>query len=349
MTNSPATSPDARDPLQVSVVIPAHNAAAYIAAALHSVFEQTFSNFEVILVNDGSHDSAALEQALQPYFLRIRYFRQENRGPSSARNLAIYEARGKYVAFLDSDDLWLRHHLARQMEILRASPELSLAYSNAVYIRPDKSGQDQPVGVAFETVPQSGEPTLDALLTERCTINTSSVVVLRDALLQVGLFDESMNRCEDFDLWLRLASAGVRMSYDREVQVCHRLGEGLTANNILMKEGRVRAYQKMAASPGSTEVQQIIIRKKLNDLELEIQTELAKRSLLAGQFEEALSAATKANSLAHGGKLRLAMIGLRYFPSLLREGYSIYLRVLQSYKRTKKTRFMKDWSSTAKL
>jgi hypothetical protein len=325
------------DQPQVSVVIPAHNAAVHISAALRSVFAQTFSNFEVILVNDGSSDTEILEQILQPYLPRIRYIRQQNRGPSAARNAGIREARGKYVAFLDSDDLWLPHHLAKQMEILQTNVALGLIYANAIQFQRSK-----PVGIAFETVPQFGEPTLDTLLTERCTVNTSSAVVLRDALLQSGLFDETMNRCEDFDLWLRLSCAGIRMTYDREIHLCHRLGEGLTANTILMKQSQLQVYQKTIANQSLSRDQQNIVEKKLNNLEQEIQIEMVKSSLLAGQYQQALFAATKTQSTAPSRKLRLAMQGLRYCPALLRHAYTIYLRVLESSKRTKQESFMKE-------
>jgi glycosyltransferase involved in cell wall biosynthesis len=110
----------ANDPL-ISVVIPAYNAAVYIGPTLETVFAQTFTNFEVIVVNDGSPDTAALESGLGPYRSRIRYIRQENRGPSGARNTAIRDARGTYIAFLDSDDVWLAQHLERQVAMLCTS------------------------------------------------------------------------------------------------------------------------------------------------------------------------------------------------------------------------------------
>lgn len=321
----------------MSVVIPAYNAAAHIRRTLDSVFAQTFYDFEVILVNDGSPDTESLEQAVQPHRFRMRYFRQDNRGPSSARNLGILEACGKFIALLDSDDLWLPHHLARQIEILQQNPELGLVYSNAIHLK-----QNRPVGVAFDSVPQSGEPTLDALLAEQCTVNTSSVVARRDLLLDAGLFDESMHRCEDFDLWLRLASAGVRMAYDREIQVCHRLGEGLAADRTSMKRGRTQAYRKMAGRSGLEPAQQELIAKKLSELEWEIQTEQAKRSLLAGQYREALLAASRANSLASSVKLRMTLFGVSYFPGLLRSMYTVYLRILRSYHSAKNSDSMKE-------
>ena len=168
----------------VSVVIPAYNSSRYIAGTLDSVLSQTLSNREIILVNDGCPDTTELEAALAPYLPSFRYFKQENRCPSAARNLGIREARGAYVAFLDSDDLWLPHHLFNQVQHLERDRELGLVYANNSQIDADGYTRD-----AFDRVPQEGPVTLDSLLAERCTVNTSSVVVLREALLQTSLFD----------------------------------------------------------------------------------------------------------------------------------------------------------------
>jgi glycosyltransferase involved in cell wall biosynthesis len=102
-------------PVLVSVVIPAYNAAPYIAATLGSVFAQTFKSREVIVVNGGSPDTPALELALEPFPAKIRYIQQENRGASAARNAAIRAGREKYLAFLDSDDLCLPKLPAQQV------------------------------------------------------------------------------------------------------------------------------------------------------------------------------------------------------------------------------------------
>src|SRR3977135_1114224 len=113
-----------RGEVLVSVVIPAYNCAQYIAQTLESILTQTFSHYEIVVVNDGSPDTASLETAVAPYRTRIRYLAQETRGPGGARNTGIVEARGKYVAFLDADDFWDPHHLAKQMALL--SRDLSL-------------------------------------------------------------------------------------------------------------------------------------------------------------------------------------------------------------------------------
>ena len=320
-------------PVLVSVVIPAYNAALCIAATVHSVFTQTICELEVIVVNDGSPDTPALEEALAPFQDKIRYLKQENLGPSAARNAAIRVARGKYIAFLDSDDIWLPNHLARQVSLLEGPPELGLVYANALHLV-----DERPVGVAFDNVPQADQVTFEALLAEDCTVNTSSTVVSREALVVAGLFDESMNRCEDFDLWLRLARAGVRMAYGRDVQIWHRISHGLAANRELMKRGRAHVYQKMAAYSDLSPSQRAIVERKRKELETEIQVEIARDALLTGRYEEALSATERANRLLPNRKLSLAALGLRYCPGLLRTSYRCYFSALAALKRRQRVR-----------
>lgn len=312
----------------VSVVIPVYNASEYIAATLDSVFRQTFSDYEVIVVNDGSSDTPILESVLSPYLARIRYFRQENRGPSAARNLGIREGRGTYIALLDSDDLWFPEHLSRQMASLRQSQSPSLVYSNAVHIWGAEAR-----GSAFDIVPQIGSVTLESLLAERCTVNTSSVVVPRDAVLQAGLFDETMNRCEDYDLWLRLAAQGVGMTYNREVQVVHRLCDGLSGNTLLMKEGRSAVYRKALNTLPLTVAQRDIVLGKLRDLAVEIELEAAREHLAAGRFDEARAEVRRAGRTANRIRYRIVGALLYCFPRMVRWFYSVYIRGLMWYKR----------------
>src|SRR5689334_24122006 len=106
----------------VSVIIPAYNAAAFIGETLDSVFAQTFADFEVIVVNDGSPDTEALERELARYPEKLRYIKQENQGAAAARNTGIKAARGEFVAFLDADDTWLPVFLEKQLELLERTP-----------------------------------------------------------------------------------------------------------------------------------------------------------------------------------------------------------------------------------
>ena len=326
------------DPMPlVSIVIPAYNAAAYLPATLDSVLAQSFCNYEIIVVNDGSPDTPQLEEGLQPYFGKIRYLKQENRGPSSARNTGIQAARGKYIAFLDSDDIWLPKHLANQMAMLASDPSLGLVYANGVQIR-----DDRPVGVSFDRTPQSLPVNFDSLLREQSTVNTSSAVVSRQALVEAGMFDEQFRRCEDYDLWLRLAAAGVRMTFTREIQIAHRLANGLAASGDLMKQALIAVYQKTLATQTLTEEQTSVARVKIANISLAIQLERAKQFLLEGKFDEAVDCIERAKAISPLWKLRVAELGLRLSPHLLQSLYRAHLRRVERRKLAR-------WEQSLKL
>ena len=119
---------------RVSVVIPAYSVAGFLEETLQSVFAQTMQPFEILVINDGSPDSPALERMLAPYLDRIRYLVQENQGPSAARNRGLDAATGDLIAFLDGDDVWLPGYVAQQIEYLRAHPADDLVYCNAIFL-----------------------------------------------------------------------------------------------------------------------------------------------------------------------------------------------------------------------
>src|SRR5260221_1550083 len=291
-------SPLVLAPVLVSVVVPAYKSAAYIAEALNSVLAQTFSGYEIIVVNDGSPDTETLEQALIQYFAKIRYVRQANGGPGSARNRGIREALGKYIAFLDSDDSWLPGHLAKQVELLQSDPSLALAYSNSLLLQ-----GDAPMGTAFERVPQDLHVTFETLVAERCTIGTSTVVASRQALLEAGGFEDQRRRSEDFDLWLRMAHRGARMSYSPAVQVCHRAGNGLAFDDNVMKQAQIDVYEKVLLTLPITGPQAELLCDKTQELQARLHLETARQALREGRFFEAEAAARQAGSFLKSTKL----------------------------------------------
>src|SRR5213080_1671301 len=117
---------------RVSIIIPAYNVASYIGETLASVFAQTFTNYEVIVINDGSPDTEELERALEPYFDRISYLKQENLGAGAARNEGLRAAQGEFIAFLDADDLWLPNYLEEQLKFIRAN-DFDLVCADAMH------------------------------------------------------------------------------------------------------------------------------------------------------------------------------------------------------------------------
>lgn len=192
----------------VSIIMPAYNAATHIGAALESVQGQTYQNWELIVVDDGSRDGTGecvrKVAASEP---RIQYLHRENGGQSKARNAGIRATHGSLIAFLDADDLWLPEKLARQVEVLDRE-QADVVFSDAFLFGTDATD----VSARFGTITgrYAGDVMFDLLwLQNRIPILT--VVARRARLEQVGLFDETFprpNYHEDHDLWLRLAKAG---------------------------------------------------------------------------------------------------------------------------------------------
>ena len=172
------TIPASRLP-HVSVVIPVFNAAPLIGAALRSIFAQTFTDFEVIVVDDGSEDHEALNAALSEFAGRLQYVRQANGGPAKARNAGVARASGELVAFLDADDEWLPEKLARQVEYFRQYPETGLLHTAVVGGTRRGNAVDGPPTRAF-----------CELYHTEFFINTLTVMMPRRVLSETGGFDE---------------------------------------------------------------------------------------------------------------------------------------------------------------
>jgi len=303
-----------REP-KVSVIIPCYNATRYITEALDSVFAQTFKDFEVIVINDGSPDTEQFERAIQPYLNRIVYIKQENRGPSAARNAGIHRARGEFIAFLDSDDGWLPDYLDLQMRLFEEKPSLDLICSDAHYF--DDSGRQ---GIKFLDDCKSKDPaTFQSLVMEESHIVTSGVIARRAILIEAGLFDESLFRAEDYDLWLRVAHLGGEISYQRKAFARHRLNpEGLASVNAKMLEGVVQVLAKLEktlpVSPGNG----ALIQKQLGRAKANFEREQGKDFMAAGDFDRAKDSLLKADAFFHSAKLKLTILGLQIAPRLTR-------------------------------
>jgi glycosyltransferase involved in cell wall biosynthesis len=201
----------------VSVIVPAYNIAPFIAETIDSVLAQTFQDFEIVVVNDASDDTPALIEALRPYRDRITYLEQPRGGAAKARNTAIAASGGEWLAFLDGDDLWVPEFLQVQLDRLRAAPDAVLIWADS---QPFGGAPNAPT--LMQSEPPSGECDATALLVGRCVVFTSTTVASRQVVVEVGSFDESLFRGEDFDLWLRVARRG-RLLYNRDVLGRRRL------------------------------------------------------------------------------------------------------------------------------
>lgn len=190
---------------KVSIIIPAYNCAEFIGRTIDSVLSQTYKDYEIIIVNDGSTDET--EQAVSGYLKKysdtIRYFVQENGGSAKARNKAIAHSRGQYIAFLDSDDLWRADKLEKQMSIINENPGVNFIFSNAKLI--SHSGEDTGKSYINSGVDALRKYSLFDQLLLKDYIPFSSVLLKKDTFNERGNFDERWKGCEDYDFLLKIA------------------------------------------------------------------------------------------------------------------------------------------------
>jgi glycosyltransferase involved in cell wall biosynthesis len=194
-------------PRLITVVMPAYNAAKYLAASIESVQCQTYNNWELVVTNDGSTDTTAeVANNLAINDPRIRVISQENTGQAGARNAGLAEARGEFVAFLDADDLWNCDKLEKQIAVMDTT-DADLVFSDGEFFSDDKIGEDD----GFNIVPGRTEGAeMFRLLFQRNRIATLSVLVKRRVIEKAGGFDQDrrFQNCEDYDLWLTMAKRG---------------------------------------------------------------------------------------------------------------------------------------------
>ncbi len=187
----------------VSVVIPTYRHRDFVLQTLETVWAQTFTDFEVIVVNDGSPDDSA--QLLRPLAQsgRIRYIEQENQGQAVARNRGLQEARGEFVAFLDDDDLWPPQKLARQVAELRAHPQAVLVYGHIETVPTENQA------ALVYTAPESPTGQVKRQFLARNWIVTPGQTLIRATTLrELGGFDTTLWGVDDWDLYIRLAKRG---------------------------------------------------------------------------------------------------------------------------------------------
>ncbi|HEY3580949.1 MAG TPA: glycosyltransferase family 2 protein [Pyrinomonadaceae bacterium] len=302
---------------RVSVIIPAYNAAEFINETLDSVFAQTFSDFEVIVVNDGSPDTEDLERALKRYPEKLRYIKQENQGAAAARNTGIRAASGEFVAFLDADDTWLPTFLQKQLELLQRT-RADFVYADALL-----TGNSPLSGRTFmEVQPSRGDVTAASLLAVQVTVLTSTVLARKQPIIDVGMFDVTLRRGHDFELWLRLAKHNIRFAYQHEILAHHRILEtGLSGGVISQLERTLSVLDKIRTRDDLSEKEKAALQLNLNRTRAELALEEGKDRLLSRDFDAAAGSFRRARELGGGWKLRLVCAGMQLAPDLLRRAY----------------------------
>jgi glycosyltransferase involved in cell wall biosynthesis len=309
---------------RVSVIVPAYKTAHLIAGSLNSVLQQTFRDFEIVVVNDGSPDTPELETVLAPYSNRIVYIKQENNGPGGARNTAIAKARGEFLAFLDSDDIWLPDHLASQMQLFDENPSLGLVYCNCLSV-----GDPTRPHEFMSRCPSHGEATFLALITERCQIPVSTVVARKSAIARAGLFDEKLSRCDDYDMWIRAAFYGAKIGYTQKVQA--RLNGGragsLSASRARTTEAYWQILQKAEQNLPLTESDREVVQKRADEIHALYLLEEGKFQMHQGKLDDAKKLLSEANSYLRRPKVTLVVLGLSIAPSATRKLASMIQRI----------------------
>ncbi len=229
--------------MKISVIIPTYNRAIFLSEALQSVIKQQCVDFDIWVIDDGSTDNTreVVEQLQRDFFLgdKLHYVFQRNQGVSAARNLGIQKSQGEWIAFLDSDDLWLPNKLQQQLKHVEENPECQLVHTNERWERNGKH-----LNQLKKHRKEGGDIFIRSL--DLCLISPSSVMIKRALFAEVGMFDTAMTVCEDYDLWLRI-TAKYPVCYLTNVLVIKRGGHAdqLSHKFIAMDYWRVLAIHKL--------------------------------------------------------------------------------------------------------
>ncbi|AFZ01812.1 glycosyltransferase family 2 protein [Calothrix sp. PCC 6303] len=225
--------------MKLSVIIPVYNSESSVAATLRSVLAQTYDDFEVIIVDDGCTDNS-IDICKQFHDSRIKIIQQQNRGLAGARNTGIRHAQGEYLAFVDSDDLWLAEKLAKHIQHFERSPEVGVSFSRSSFI----DDQGEPLGIY--QMPKLTDITPEYLFCRNPISNGSSVVIRRIVLEAIKFqenlygeiedfyFDDRFRQSEDIECWLRIAlQTNWKIEGIPEALTLYRVNMGGLSANVL--------------------------------------------------------------------------------------------------------------------
>ena len=228
--------------IKVSVVIPTYNAARFVTQAIDSVLAQTFKSYEVLVVDDGSTDDT--REVLTKYVAPVHYLPKQNGGVSSARNYGIERARGKYVAFLDADDLWMPEKLEKQIAVLESDENIGLVYAATEKV-------DENLQTVGFIEANAYDDYCEALLLNLNIVagSCSSAIVRRDVVLKTDGFDAAFSTCADWEYWLRL-SLLTTFAPVSEYLVKYRVVAGsMSSNPFVSKRDTLGALEKFFSLP----------------------------------------------------------------------------------------------------
>ncbi len=297
----------------ISIIIPAYNVAPFIAETIESALAQTRRDFEIVVVNDGSTDET--EEKIAPYRDRVVYRKQNNSGVMRARNAGIEAAQGRYIAFLDGDDLWEPRFLEVLAGMLDADPQLGTAYPNAIFF-----GSPKFSGRLHQDVFPVAEPvTFDRVMRRECYV-FGSLICRRSVIDEVGGFDESLQGqgAEDFEMWLRMLRRGTKLAFSRESLVRYRWRHNSLSNTgVGLLRCVVSVYEKLLAKYDLNESQCQWIEARMPEMRAQLEFELFKDAVVKGNYDDASRHLAAANRFFRRPKLTVARVVMKFAPGIV--------------------------------
>jgi glycosyltransferase involved in cell wall biosynthesis len=284
---------------KVSVIIPAYNCENYIGAAIDSILGQNYPSLEILVVDDGSTDSTA--DVLETFGDKVQVISQKNSGSAVARNIGLEKSTGDYIAFLDSDDIWLEGKLSSQVSFLETHAEYGLVYSDWVCWHPDKDGIFKDHGYDKDTT--SAKRPLSGWLFEElikdCIVWTGTVLMRRAVYEKTGAFDATLMRGQDYDYWLRIAQE-FKIHKLADIHAVYRIHD-----------------QSVSHKPKSINYQYVLLRKALTALEKgNVKNQTVDQQIITDRLSE--SCFTFAYQHFHQGDILVALnniiLSLKYNP-----------------------------------
>jgi len=227
---------------KVSIVVPAHNAHATISKTLHSLVKQTYQDFEIIIIDDGSTDDSAkiIKRWVKKDAEKFKYFWQINQGPAAARNKGLKEAKGEFVAWIDADDLWLPERLELMLKEFNKEPKPDFVSTDARYLYPDNK-------ISKQTYYQINDLPLEYSFKELLKTNFifGSPLIKKEVIEKIGFLDENLVRSEDYDYWLRILAKNYKLAIIKEPLALYRfLIDSRSQSFILVNQADLKVLSK---------------------------------------------------------------------------------------------------------
>ena len=273
-------------PPRISVVITAYNNSEHIRDTIESVLNQKFREHEIIVVNDGSDDTDALERELKFRFEDITYIRQRHAGPGAARNTGIENARGDLVAFLQAGDMWHNDFLASQYIFLERHA-YDLVYCDAAIF-----GTHSPYRRNFfDTHPSRGPVSFQSLIERRCNVLISGTLARKSMIAKAGMFEHGGIAKPGLHLWLRMISCGSRFGYQQKQLVRRRVyRDEPQVDHLVRVEEEKELFERILATIEMSNADTRFVQRRVADLESRLAVEQGNSFLKSGDYTEALTA-----------------------------------------------------------